>query len=52
MMYTEKRQQEAVDMNNRKKQILAGAMAVFMTIAAAAPVMAAEQKYCVALAQI
>ena len=34
---------------NRKKQILAGTMAVLMTVAAAAPVMAAEAKYCVAL---
>lgn len=34
---------------NKRKQILAGIMAVLMTAAAAAPVMAAEQKYCVAL---
>lgn len=34
---------------NRKKQILAGVLAGVLTAAAAMPVMAAEQKYCVAL---
>ena len=34
---------------NRKKQILAGLLAGLLTAAAAMPVMAAEQKYCVAL---